>query len=704
MLESIQLFLQKNSAALTVLCVIGLIISIALAMRGTKDEVKHSSKLKIYIRRSKMWLRRLYIKLMHALGYIPIVGDLVNNTSYAYQCHEALTEDAAVVRTGRTLFWTIFAFVAMMLLGLAWFNDIVLSLITSFIVAHIVCSSMRSNAKRFLSNLSDIIEDFLLAYHKSSENIDEAFFVVSKSVNPVSRHFDIMYQYIQKAFVADDPDVVQSEYNAIAPSRYLRNLYAVIYMTYKHGDPKNNGRSALNANIMEVQEQINDALYQQNKLLDETMGERWFILVPIFAIPLLADYMLEYFAFEGFEYIESFLTSSTGYMVQTLCAIISLVCYMLYTEMINRGVLEIKTNGSWENKALRNQHIRNIAYTLLPLDSPKRQSLQSLMNRAGVKDTVNALQLRRIFLAGFLAIVSIVSVSLNVISNTSYINNDIYTGLPRENFSQAMLLYEDTDYYAFIDDTLDADAAIIKYMNKEFVSEDGHRYAALSDEDKEWAIRSYMTSSGYGELYREDVFRDYAVTRIMAKINQLDQVSGLNNLLFVVLMVLFGYFAPLMMLYLESYMNKDMLLLDEVNDLQKTTIMLMEYPSTTPDSLLAWYASSSVLMAASLRECRITHDFEALAKTANYKPFSQIVSSLEMAFNGLPLREAFSGVEQRLLTQRKEQSRIMERMLKFRVDTIELMASISMGAVIGLYMFMPLAIAMLQMFFSLDVF
>jgi uncharacterized membrane protein len=43
-------------------------------------------------------------------------------------------------------------------------------------------------------------------------------------------------------------------------------------------------------------------------------------------------------------------------------------------------------------------------------------------------------------------------------------------------------------------------------------------------------------------------------------------------------------------------------------------------------------------------------------------------------------------------------------MLKFRVDTVEVLASISMGAVFGLYMFMPLMVAMIQMFLSLDMF
>lgn len=699
-MQNIAYYIQQNKITLLIFCLMGLVFCLFMALRGTKDEVKKTPKFIVFMRRAKMRLLRLYVNFMHLVSHIPVVGDLVKNTCYAYQCQEAMMEDDAVVKTGKTLCWTIFAFCGAFLVGMLWFGDIIMSMITAFMIAHIVFTSMKSNTRKFLLGMNTAIEDFLLAYHKSSGNIDEAFFAVSKSKNSISRHFDIMHQYVRRAFVADEPETVQAEYNAIAPSRFLRNLYAVIFMTYKYGDHMNEGRSALNSNIMEIQEQIGDALYQQNKLLDDTMGERWFIIAPLYAIPLLKSYMLEYFAFEGFEYIESFLTSSTGYMVQTLCAIISLVCYMLYAEMVNRGVLEVKTRASWETKVLRNTRIRRITFKLLPQDSPKRKSLQTTMNRAGVLDTVNALQIRRVFLAVFLCVVSMLSMGLNIISSTIYINRDIYTGLPRENFSQALLLYDDeTDYYNFIDDTLAADKQTINHL-----MHDVSGYYGMTEEQQEAAIRSYFTESGCGDLYRTEQFRNYAVMRIKAKMDSLQQVSGLNSVLFIALMTLLGYFIPLWLLKLKAYMNKDMLLLDEVTDLQKTTIMLMEYPQTTPDSLLEWCASSAVMLAPQLRECKVTHDTDALINSTDYKPFIQIATSIQMAFDGLTLKEAFSGVEQRLLTQRKEQARIMERMLKFRIDTVELFTSISMGAVIGLYMFMPLLIAMVKMFFSLNFF
>lgn len=694
LLVSIALFVQKNKFSILTLFALVFLAYFLRGAKQSKDEFKRSSKVSIFFKRCKMYMRKLYVKFMHLTQQIPIVGDLTSNIAYGYKCQEALTDDIAMLRTGRVLCLTVISFVIAFIFGFYWFTDFVLALVTAFMIAHITMTSLKSNSRKFLINLNDAVEDFLLAFHKSSGNIDAAFHTVIQSKNPVGRHFEIMHGYIKRAYVSDDPDLIQAEYNEIAPSRFLRNLYAVIYMTYKYGDQKSEGRSALNVNIMEIQEQIGDSLYQQNKLIDDTMGERWFIIAPLYALPLLSSYMLEYFAFEGFEYIESFLTSSTGYIIRVLCAIISLICYLLYAKMVDRGILEPKSKSSWENKVLRNAYVRRIAQFLLPSDSPKRASLQAVINKAGSNDTVNALQIRRIFLAGFLAVAATISIGLNIWNNTSSIYNNIYLGMARDNYTTILKTQNDTD--AYINEMLAADKLVVKHFRHQT------SYWQMNDEDQQDAILTYLHESGLAEAYRN--YESYGASRIHSKLNQLQDVTGMSNLLFVILLTLFGYYIPLVLLYLQAFMNKDMLLLDEVSDLQKTTIMLMEYSSTTPSGLLTWYASSAILLAPQLRECRITHNFQRAMGSIDYKPFVQLMTSLEMAFNGLPLKEAFSGVEQRLLTQRKEQGRVVERMLKFRTSTVEMFTSISMGAVIGLYMFMPLLIAMLQMFMSLDMF
>jgi hypothetical protein len=693
-LDNVILFINDNKLFFTVLCFIGFLVCTFLFFRNTKSDIKKSSKTGAYIKRFKYFMRTVYVRLMRYVNKIPVVGDIVNSLCYSYKCQEALTDDDAYVKTGETLFMSMLAFLMAFAFGFRWFSDIILSIITGIMIAHVVMNSLRPKSKVFLTGLHNATEDFLMAYHKSSGNLDAAFYAVEMTDNPVAKHFEIMHDYIKRAYISDNPDLIQREYNDIAPSRFLRNLYNIMYMTYKYGDQKVNGKSVLNMNIMEIQEQIGDALYQQNKLIDDTMGERWFIIVPLYSIPLLGAYMLEYFSFEGFEYIPSFLSSSTGYMVEVLCAIIALICYLLYTQMVNRGVLEVKSRSSWEKQVLRNAYIRKLVLKLLPLDSPKRQKQQAVLAKAGSSDSPNALQIQRIFLASFMLVISIISISFNMASNSMSIDKDIYTGLSKDNYTKILMTQE--DMYVYIDEMLEADKVIVNHFRKDA------EYQKMTAEQQADCIENYIKANDLEDVYRG--YLDYGVTRIQAKINLLAKIGGLNNVLFVLMLTGFGYYIPYWMLLIRSAMNKDMLLIDEVSDLQKTTIMLMGYPTTSPENLLGWYASSATMLGPQIRECVITHDFDKLMHVVEYKPFTQLITSLKMAFDGLEMKEAFSGVEQRLLTQRREQNRVMERMLKFRVDTVEMLASISMGAVFGLYMFMPLMVAMIQMFLSLDMF
>lgn len=691
------LFLQQNRFALTVFCLLGVMFCLYSIFKNThkpEDSLKRMSQWETIYKRLMFKLRKLYIRIMYYTTFIPILGDLVNNIKHGYKCHEALTDDEATIRAGRTLFLTAVSFTISFIFGLLWFKDILISVITSFIIGHIAMTSLKSNTCKFLTNLIDAIEDFLLAYHKSSGNIDDAFFAVRKTRNPMSKHFDIIYDYIKKAYTSTNPEMVQSEYNNIAPSRFLRNFYAIVFMAYKYGDQKEDGKSLLNINLMELQEQIGDARYQQNKLQADTMGLRWFIIGPVYAIPLLSDYMLEYFSFEGFEYVESFITSSTGYMAEVLCTVCTLICYLLYAQMVDRRILEVKQREMWEKKVLRNPHIRKIIMKLLPDNSPKRKKIHETITKAGSTDTVNALQIQRVFLAFFMGIIAIISISLNVVTNTITIGNDIYTGLPKDNYTKILMTQDDA--YTYIDEMLAADKIVIEKFRNDIT------YLQSDEETQLNTINQYLRNEEVGKAYRG--YSEYGAQRIQSKINHLQKVGGLNNGLFIIILILFGYYIPLILMKIRAYMNKDMIILDEVTDLQKMTIMLMGYSSTTPDGLLTWYSSSAMMLAPQLRECRVTKDFNKLINSNSYKPFVQLTSSLEMAFNGLTMKEAFSGVEQRLLTQKKEQNRIIERLLKFRADTVATLTSISMYAVIGIYMILPLIVSMVQMFFSLNIF
>ena len=89
----------------------------------------------------------------------------------------------------------------------------------------------------------------------------------------------------------------------------------------------------------------------------------------------------------------------------------------------------------------------------------------------------------------------------------------------------------------------------------------------------------------------------------------------------------------------------------------------------------------------------------ALADDVGYKPFTQLMECLNLAMvQHMSLDEAFAGIEQKMRIQEKEEQRRVAKQTKFRVSIVNGLTSICLMAVIGLYMFVPMAISMLQMF------
>ncbi len=652
-----------------------------------------------FVRRSRSRFRAkleyLYIELMRKLDDVPVLGEIVGNIRIEIQMNEALTSEVATKKTGQALLFSSIAFGIVLAVGVRWFGDFILALITAFMIGHIVLQRQKSNAKTFLTNLNDALDDFLLAYHKSSGNIDETFFVVENSKNPVARHFSVMHEYVRRAFVSSKPESIQSEYNTMAPSRYLRNLFAIVYMAYRHGDQIVDNLGMLDSNITEIQAQISEVLYQQAKLADETMGVRWSIVLPVYALPLLTKYMHDFFTFEGFEFIDKFLTSALGYTIQVICAVISLLCYLMYVKASNRRIFETRVRNTWEKKVLQDRHIRKTVRALAPDKSETYRKIRNAIAAAGANDTVEALEVRRLFLGTFTVTLAIISIFINTLSNKSSINNDIYTGLPKDNYT--LVLMTQNDMPAYIDEMLAADKRVISHFRR-----DREYRRAQDDETRSELVRQYMKSSGDIEAYRG--YEDYGIKRVVSKLAHLEMITGPFILLFIAGMGVIGFFLPLILVHLQAFINKDMILLDEITDLENTTLMMVGYVSTTPDSLLEWYSTSSILLAPEFNQCLVFKNFDEVTASVGYKPFTQLMNSLKMSYEGLSLKDAFSGVAQRLAAQKKKQGRVIERMLGFRISLSNTFASISMGSVIALYMFLPLMVAMVQMFMSLDIF
>lgn len=681
--------MAENRWPITFLCLLGLILCVVFLITKSFNPARQIEKIqkqgRFFILKKR--LRDFCTSVVRKMSTLPVIGVSVQNMKYSYVCQYATTEENALYLAGRCIVVCACVFAVAFVGSIIYFHDVVLSLIASVMLMRVTYKSLKGDSLSFLSDMEDSIDDFIHAYHANNSSIDAAFHTVINSDSRVAGHWATMYSYIQQAYAAQDPEIVQKEYFAIAPARILRNLYTCIYMTYKYGDSLDGEASVFTENIYRIQQDLIEKISNINRLRTETFGERWFIILPVFSLPLLSMYMIRYFSFEGFEQIEEFVNSPLGYTVEIICAAISLLCYFVYEKMTDDMVLELKKTASWEDKLLLRPKIHAFVQWSMPRGSAKRKRLGIALLQAGSRESVDAFVIRRYATTFFVMIVCAASLVLNNISTVYSIQNNIYQGLARDSYEMVLLSQNDTE--VFVQEQLDADIRLLDYIE----GIDG--WYAMSEEEQQEALNTYIRNdSGYD--YRGYI--DDAVTRVISKAQMIHRSSGVVNLWFILIFTVGGFFTPLIIVYAQAALNKNSLLRDETTDLQSTTLMLLSHKTTTPQKIVQWYASSAVLLSAPCYKAAIYGDFTDMKEATSYKPFRQLSECAEAAYNGMDMDEAFADLKQKMLIQQKERMRVSDKDITDRVTRIEMCSTLSLGAAMALYMFMPILVAMVQLF------
>lgn len=689
MWQNFLLFLAENRWPITFICLLGLILMAAYAVYKSFDPSKSVQNLqkKSSFQVLKRKFRDFCAGVVGKLQPLPVIGTSVRNMKYSYICLYATTEKDALYITGRCLVTCAAVFTVSLIGSILYFHDLVLSLIAAIMLMRVAYMGLKGDSLKFLSAVEDSMDDFIHAYHAHNQSIDAAFYAVINSSSPVAGHWATMYDYIQRAYAAEDPEVIQKEYYAIAPARILRNLYTCIYMTYRYGDSEKSGVSTFTENFYQIQQELVEKINNINRLRTDLFGERWFIILPVFALPLLSAYMLRYFAFEGFEMIEEFVNSPLGYTVEIICAAVSFLCYFVYERLSDDHILEPKQVDSWESRLLLKPKINAFIQRVIPYGSEKRNRLRKTLLQAGSVESVDAFTLRRYAMTLFILVVSVVSLTMNNIATVQSIRGNVYQGLAHDVYEEVLLSQNDTQ--VFIDEQLAADNRMLEYID----GIDGW-YGKTEEEQRE-ILLSYI-NDGFGYDYRG--FEDDAVTRIISKADMIHMSSGMVNVWFVLIFTIGGFFAPLVIVYAQAALNKNAFIRDETADLQSTVLMLLSHKSTTPQKIVQWLSNSAVLLMEPCCKAATYGDFSDMKAATNYKPFIQLSECAEYAYNGMDMNEAFADLKQKMLIQQRERMRVADNEVQNRISRVEVCSTLSLGAAMALYMFMPIFVAMIQLF------
>ena len=701
LIQRFQVFLINNRTPLTIIAGLVVLVFLALFAGSYQKEIKAAKKKvekKAKSKSTALWIRNIYFFTVERLKKFPLLGDTIRNMSYTNQCQWAISDEDALILVGKFLTFAILGAIVGGVIAFVYFEDIIIMIIIAILFGMVASNTVKLKPKNFLVAMQDAIDDFIHSYHEHSGNIDQAFYDIINSNSLVAGQFNVMYEYIKKADISQNPEEVQKEYNQLAPSRILRNFYAVVYMTYKFGDTIIDGKSAFSTNVYQIQDTISSDLYELESLQDGTFGESAFIIISIFLLPAVEWYMVNYFNFEGFEYVQQFMSSVIGYIVKIFCAATAFICFLMYQRLTNLNVLENRKVVSWETKLLHNYNFRSIVNFVSP--PAKRGPLQDKMLRCGSNDTVVALTCKRIILTIGVAIICAIAVVFNIQNSTSKFLNDPYQGLTEENYTNSVVMFA-SDMDKFLADNVVVDKLVIKYLDANypfFLMEETEVQQELYQEALEETDVARSSNDYHYVLTTQDN-EAQMFTRILSKMTMIQETKGLYNILFWLAAVIIAFYLPVVMVSVQSMLNKESMLQSETADLQRMTLMLIQHSTCSPEQLLNWYTNSTMLFSRQFHEASITRDLKALSESIGYKPFTQLMSCLDLSLtNHMALDEAFSGIEQKMRIQEKEQQRKVQKLTKFRVSSINMLTTICLGAVIGLYMFIPMAISMLQMF------
>lgn len=701
-IQVVQVFLYDNKTPIMIIAGIIGVVFMIMFLSGYKKEIKSVKKKaekKAKSGSTQMWLRNTYFWVVEHAKKIPILGSSIINMSYTNQCQFAISDEEALMLVGKTLtLWLVGAAIGAVV-AFAYFSDILIMVMVAILFGKTLSHITRMKPIVFLEAMADAIDDFIHAYHEHGGNIDQAFYDIINSQSVVAGHFNTMYDYIKAADVSQNPEEVQKEYNEVAPSKILRNFYSVVYMTYKYGDTMIDGKSAFSTNVYQIQEQISGEVYEIESLKDGTSGEGVFIMLSIFMLPLVEWYMLNYFNFEGFEYVQQFMSSVIGYMVKIACAATAFVCHIMYEKLTDLNTLETRKKSSWETRLLHNYTFRSIVNWIAPPD--RRGPLQDKIIRCGSTESVAALTSKRVLLTVAVTLMCVISVMFNIVHSTNKFLNDPYQGLSQEQYDKMVVSYA-TDMDAFKKNNIVIDKMIIDSLNAKYPT-----FLIADEENQQTMYDDVIAELQLKKGPNKDLVNAYNLqgndesihTRILSKMTMIKETKGLYNVVFILLAIACSFYMPIVMVYVQSFLNAESMLQSETADLQRMTLMLIQHSSCTPEQLLDWYTNSTRLFAKQFHEASITKDLMSLADDIGYKPFTQLMSCLNLAMvQHMSLDEAFAGIEQKMRIQEKEEQRRVAKQTKFRVSIVNGLTSICLMAVIGLYMFVPMAISMLQMF------
>lgn len=648
----------------------------------------HNKRLKAKQRREELALLvyKVYVNL-------PVIRNSVKSTSSMYQQIYIMNENQARIKTA-TLYTVEIAWAVGCFLGMSIaLHDFLMALALAYMTTVYIYRLTLNQGPKFLDNFIEMIDDMVHYYNAEGKNIDRMLTRMLAQKNYMTPYLKMMEDYLQRAILNPLNRSIIQEYNNKAPSRYLSLVFNYLYLTHRYGDNTDElGQSLFNKNMLAMQTEVHSELMKVKRIQDAIVGEIWFIIISPLVIPAASWYMTTYFTFEGFETITRFLSSSMGQVCEVLCIAVTVLCFYMYTNLVDTVVLTCQKTVFWEEEFFRThrQWGAMIERIMPKPGSPARKRLEKNLTTTEGYNSIRPFYLRKVMMATVVTLIVCVLLAFDMYSSYKSVATDLYRGVSADLMDTVVAVQDNGK--AFVKLSLSNDLKVLEILK----AKKGEFNQIVVAQERESYVQNLIKELGldYGS------YPEIAAKRIIEKYDVTNRQHKSDMIWMAVIVFFVMYMLPNATLLLKVQLNQGDTVYDEVIGYYTVAILLIQHSASNLQMLMEWLTNFSVVFRSKMQACLDCFDREHLLRlqsSINYKPFQRLVECMLIADSGASLKIAFQGIEQKHRFMSDNRQMLNAKIVKRKVILSNALSWGSIGCTFCVFVFIPMGFAIMDM-------
>lgn len=491
------------------------------------------------------------------------------------------------------------------------------------------------------------------AYHRH-RMVDAAIAEAADGGHPMLQsHMKRMLAMMEE----QQPEAALAAYEEAAPNRYFKLFAGLSRFIVEYGDPPQRQGSSYLQGISMLVREMHLELTMRSRLDYLLSGLQAIAVAPVLFADPLSRWAKAYFPL-----MEQFYESKLGWLLQLAVFLTVFICHRLLLQLHWRsGRTEAEARRTWERRLWTRPAVQRLVRRLMARTPPAAiRRIQRLLREANDNMPVDRFYARRWTLA---AVVLCCGVCLLFLLQSTAASG-AWNQLQRQ----------------------------MTALGLELQPVSGSSAAGLSPEALETWKGQLLAQPSAGSEWKSkqaaSYFADYA-----------DRVQGSRIQWWEVLLVLAAslaaYACPVVFLHLRIRLQHiDMR--TEISQFQSLTLLMRAFDRMTAEQIVGWMGRSSIYFRKPLHACLMNWESGAeealrqLKRDAPYPDFVRFVEKIELAFDLIPLHQAFDDVEQDWLYEQEMIKQHYEKSIDAKAVWGQWFGFAPMYALVFLYLVIPL--------------